>query len=371
MNDMIGKQTEDPRLAEILDVIFRFATGDLQARGTLKNDDSALDGVVAGINILGEELEAKLADNKRAQLALAESEALLRNVFDSVQDGIILAEATSGRFKLVNTAICRMLGYTRDELLNLGVPAIHPEAECTRILHVFNSMARGETRLAAHIPMLRKDGTIFHADITSAPLIVSDEACLVGVFRDASERDRAEQAEELARRDGLTGLYNHITFFRILEDEIARVLRYGGGASLMMIDIDHFKRVNDSFGHLAGDAILRDLSALLRKESRTIDSVCRYGGEEITVILPSTDTAEANLLAERLRKAVERHVFDVGEGLSTGITASIGIATCPRHARAAEALVKAADLALYAAKQGGRNRCCVWSPALVQDRPKS
>jgi diguanylate cyclase (GGDEF)-like protein len=183
-------------------------------------------------------------------------------------------------------------------------------------------------------------------------------AGVLAVARDITERKRAEQAEELASRDGLTGLYNHRMFYSLLKDEIVRTQRFKRPVSLLMLDIDHFKRVNDTYGHQAGDAILKGLSILLMKQARAVDRVCRYGGEEFMVILPETDTAVAMNIAERLRAEVERQPFGINGGKTAGITVSIGVATYPQQVDSLEALVKAADDALYAAKQGGRNRVC-------------
>ena len=124
-------------------------------------------------------------------------------------------------------------------------------------------------------------------------------AGVLAVARDITERKRAEQAEELARRDGLTNLYNHRTFYELLREETVRAQRFNRPVSLLMLDIDHFKRVNDARGHEAGDVILKGLSDLLMKQVRAVDHVCRYGGEEFTVILPETDTAVAMQIAER------------------------------------------------------------------------
>ncbi len=131
------------------------------------------------------------------------------------------------------------------------------------------------------------------------------------IMQDVTERKRMEEQlnaslaekevlvqslNELATRDGLTGLYNHRTFYKLLEDELARAQRFNLPVSLLMLDIDHFKHVNDTYGHLAGDAVLKGLSELLSRQARAIDRVCRYGGEEITVILPESDLeAAANM----------------------------------------------------------------------------
>ena len=124
-----------------------------------------------------------------------------------------------------------------------------------------------------------------------------------------------------------------------------------------MIDVDHFKSVNDTHGHPAGDAILRGLSDRLTGRLRSIDRLCRYGGEELVAILPQSEPTAA-LVAERLRATVAAQPFDIGDGEQIGITVSIGAASIPDDADSAAALIAAADAALYAAKQEGRNRVC-------------
>jgi diguanylate cyclase (GGDEF)-like protein len=178
---------------------------------------------------------------------------------------------------------------------------------------------------------------------------------LVGRVGRRIERDE-RALEELAMRDGLTGLYNHRTFDSILGREITRAQRFKHPLSLLMLDIDYFKRVNDSYGHQAGDEILRGLSAVIGQLARGVDSVCRYGGEEITIVLPETALEGAAIAAERIRSTVENHPFDIGGGKNIPLTVSIGVAAFPAQAATAEALVAAADQALYGAKEGGRNR---------------
>jgi len=172
------------------------------------------------------------------------------------------------------------------------------------------------------------------------------------------ERDE-RRLNELATRDGLTGLYNHKMFHLVLPKEISRCARYGQPSALLMIDIDHFKAVNDRFGHPAGDRVLAELAARLRDALRAADSVFRYGGEEFVAILPVTGEAEACEAAERLRRTVAEAPFASGDGRRTDVTVSIGLAVCPPHAETEEALIAQADAALYAAKAAGRNRVCL------------
>lgn len=175
-----------------------------------------------------------------------------------------------------------------------------------------------------------------------------------------------EMLQQLAEQDGLTGLYNQRTFYVLLANEFTRAQRFNRSVSLLLLDIDHFKSVNDTYGHLAGDAILKELSQRLRCQVRAIDSICRYGGEEITIILPESNLEVATHMAERIRAAVAAHPFDTRMGVNIGITVSIGVASWPAQVDSLQTLVAAADLAMYAAKQGGRNRVVPYAPALCQ-----
>ncbi|NOY38773.1 MAG: GGDEF domain-containing protein [Nitrospirae bacterium] len=164
-----------------------------------------------------------------------------------------------------------------------------------------------------------------------------------------------EKVQELATHDGLTGLYNYREFHNRLEHEFLRAKRYTKTLSLLMTDIDHFKRFNDTYGHMSGDEALRTIGRLIRNLVRSVDIPARYGGEEFTVILPDTPLKQAELVAERLRSSVASHPFFV-EGKTVSLTISIGIASFPEDADTKDELIKAADRALYCAKNGGRNR---------------
>lgn len=182
---------------------------------------------------------------------------------------------------------------------------------------------------------------------------------LIGGITQRLECDE-DKLRELATRDGLTNLYNQRTFYIMLKDNVDRASRYNRPVSLLLLDIDHFKAVNDSYGHLAGDAILRGLSQRLIGRLRTTDRVCRYGGEEITIILPETETDIAVKVAEDIRHLVEREPFYIGKDQYINITVSIGIATAPQHAKETSELVSDADTALYEAKDRGRNLVCIY-----------
>ncbi len=176
--------------------------------------------------------------------------------------------------------------------------------------------------------------------------------------RDQQERKvlRAKLAE-LAITDPLTGLYNRRHFEEILRTEVHRIGRYGGNCSLGMIDLDFFKNYNDTLGHLAGDALLRELAALMRGHLRVSDVLARYGGEEFGLIMVNTPKDEAVQAMERLRAMVEEYPFRGGSIQPFGrLTVSVGIASCPSDGVDYEELVRKADGALYAAKRMGRNQ---------------
>ncbi len=179
-----------------------------------------------------------------------------------------------------------------------------------------------------------------------------------------------ERLSRLAVTDGLTGLFNHRHFHERLALEVERSQRSGRPLSLLMIDVDHFKSFNDSYGHPAGDEVLRRLAIMLTAERRANDVVARYGGEEFSVILVESGKAAALLLAERLRLAA-RNLSPQADPASvaheTQISISVGVATFPDDARDAAALVRAADTALYAAKHAGRNRVAAAPPLSVPE----
>jgi len=168
-------------------------------------------------------------------------------------------------------------------------------------------------------------------------------------------RERNKELHELSIRDGLTGLHNRRHLMVTLSKEMSRTKRYKRSMALLMIDIDHFKRYNDTYGHLAGDDVLRTIAVTLEKSLRSSDYSARYGGEEFAIMLPETEPDGAQQMAERLREKVEGASF-TWEGRAEKITISIGIALCPENGDDLTSLIGSADAALYQAKKAGRNR---------------
>lgn len=211
------------------------------------------------------------------------------------------------------------------------------------------------------------------------PLITKNEA--IGVINISNKRDGklfnkldleflealANQAAiaidnaklyELATKDGLTQLYTYRHFYTLLENELSRAVRYNRNLSVLMMDIDNFKQINDLYGHPVGDRMLRDVASVIENTVRKIDLPARYGGEEFAVILPETSGEEAVSIAQRLRINIEKLKLHVGEDKFVNATISIGISTFPACASNEEELIETADKALYAAKDCGKN--CVY-----------
>ena len=170
-----------------------------------------------------------------------------------------------------------------------------------------------------------------------------------------------ERVKQLAYLDGLTGIFNRRFFELRIEEEVERARRFDSGMAVIMVDIDQFKRLNDEFGHLLGDEVLRQVSSIFSQQLRKIDVVCRYGGEEFAILLSQTNLQHATGVAEKLRKLIESWQFP---GVPRPVTISAGVATCPDHGVTRDQLVKAADAGLYASKVAGRN--CVRVGSLVQ-----
>jgi diguanylate cyclase (GGDEF)-like protein len=170
--------------------------------------------------------------------------------------------------------------------------------------------------------------------------------------------ERYEKAKERAFVDDVTEVYNARYLLEAMDRELRRAERYGAELSVLFLDLDRFKLVNDRHGHLVGSQALRQLSRVLAECVRQVDTLARYGGDEFTIVLPDTGETGAGQVAERIRRTVEETAFEAGRGDSMRLTCCVGYATFPRHGRDRGTLLDAADKAMYRAKSLGRNRVC-------------
>jgi diguanylate cyclase (GGDEF)-like protein/PAS domain S-box-containing protein len=277
--------------------------------------------------------------------------------------------------RYVSPSCFNMIGWTPEEMVGSNPDALIFAEDLPLIADAVVRLNTPDVvNAAATLRMLKKDGGLVWVENNARLIrdpITGEPDEYVLVMRDISERKMLEEKlAVLAMTDGLTGLANRRAFDEVLEREWKRTLREGSQISLLLLDLDYFKRFNDRYGHQVGDDCLRAVSACVKgMVSRPADVVARYGGEEIAVILPNTDTAGAVELAEKMRSAIEKlRITHEGNAEGGGwVTASFGAATALSRDGGTmampEGLLQAADTALYKAKKQGRN--CVATSLLM------
>jgi len=309
-----------------------------------------------------EELEAAFRENERMHRVLRESESRFRGLVNQSLVGIITIE--DGRCTYANPKLAEMFGYSVEEVLHLTVRDIATESESQRIAEQMQRRLRGEVDRADFVFQgLRKDGTAIDVEAHSSVMETGGKSALISLMIDITERTRAErevlalqdQLREQAIHDPLTGLYNRLPLNEFFDRELRMAERNRQSISTVMADLDHFKAVNDTYGHQAGDEILREFGNLIRQSYRASDIYCRYGGEEFLILLPDMTLEKACKRTEHLREALAATPVVYGDS-QIHVTASFGVAAFPQNGRTREELIAAADQALYAAKHNGRNQ---------------
>ncbi len=289
-------------------------------------------------------------------LELEERDEVLQSITNAAQDAVIMID-NQQNITFWNPAAVAMFGYTPEEatgnhLYNLLAPPNYLDAyraAFTTTPKNENHALRGAT---TELHALRQDGSEFPIEISVSSVNLKNNWHAVAIVRDITARKLAEeQLKQLATTDPLTGIYNRRRFNEVMHAELARAKRYATPLSLIIFDIDHFKQINDQFGHPIGDQVLIQLSALVSNTLREADVLARWGGEEFTILAPNCDLQCGRRFAEKLRMLIETYKFtDVSK-----VTCSFGI-TDYRENDDQSSLVKRADHSLYKAKQMGRNR---------------
>ncbi len=293
--------------------------------------------------------------------ALRLSEEKFSKAFRVSPDPMILSAIDTGQVLDINAGFTEQYGYTREETIgrttmDIGLWAnLQQRADTAALMR-----ARGELR-NHEVDFRTKDGRIVTVLGSAAQLNINGQLHWLVQFRDITERKRLLSAlEEQARTDYLTGLSNRRYFMERAEQETSRLKRYGGEIAVLMLDLDHFKRINDEYGHRTGDETLRAFSQCCRLAVRDIDVLARMGGEEFAILLPQTTAANATEVAERIRRSTAEIVLTAADGREVSVTVSIGIATsddgCDDGDNLIDQLLGDADRALYYAKENGRNR---------------
>ncbi|MDQ9171836.1 diguanylate cyclase [Oxalobacteraceae bacterium R-40] len=297
---------------------------------------------------------------KQAEIALTESEWKLKTIIQTEPECVAILTG-EGVIEQMNPAGLEMIGAASEEQsIGMHLCALIDPQYHDGMHELLAKVSSGESGvlmfelvgftgvhrwLECHaVPMRDKHGQI---------------TCSLCVIRDMTDRKKAElELQIMAQTDFLTGLFNRRHFMSLAEQELQRSHRYGGPLTVMMIDIDHFKKVNDTYGHRAGDAVIRSFADLCRTSLRSIDIIGRLGGEEFAVLLPETDIEHAMSAAALLKQRTSQIQVTGDEGQTIRFTVSIGVANKDETSHDLEALLAEADHALYEAKETGRNRVC-------------
>lgn len=299
-----------------------------------------------------------ITERQQREAIRQELEARFRSTFNAAAIGMAVI-STEGLFIQVNASLCRIIGYSENALQHLSIKDLsHPADWQTDLTMVAELLAGTRDSYQAEKRYLHQHGQPIW--ILQAVSAVRDDSGTVLYFiaqiQDISERKRlVEQLERQAHLDYLTGIANRRFFMENAERELARAQRYQSLLSVFMLDIDHFKVINDRHGHAVGDKVLQKLSWIFSEALRENDLPGRLGGEEFAVLLPETDYDKSQEVAERLRNLIAATCVTL-ESVTLHFTVSIGIATLESPADSIDALLNRADKALYRAKQLGRNR---------------
>jgi diguanylate cyclase (GGDEF)-like protein/PAS domain S-box-containing protein len=292
------------------------------------------------------------------QLSLKESELRYRRLFETAQDGILILDAETGAITDVNPFLIHLLGYSRTEFVQKKLWEVGAFIDTEASQEAFEALQKYEYIRYEDLPLRAKSGNLIQVEFVSNVYLVGAEKVIQCNIRDITKRKQAEvKSKALLReqtvRDHLTGLYNRRYLEERLEWELLRDPRKMQPVGIIMMDIDDFKGFNDTYGHAAGDAVLREIGRLLLSHVRGEDISCRYGGDEFIIVLPDAPRAVTVERAEALCECAKQVQFQF-EGQTLGaITVTYGIAVFPEDGSTSSAVLKFADGALYRAKEDG------------------
>jgi diguanylate cyclase (GGDEF)-like protein/PAS domain S-box-containing protein len=292
------------------------------------------------------------------------SELRYRRLFEAAQDGILILDAESGAITDVNPFLIKMLGYSREEFVEKKLWEVGAFKDIEASREAFEALQKNEYIRYEDLPLRAKSGRLVDVEFVSNVYLVGGEKVIQCNIRDNTERKKALDAllkrqallREQSVRDHLTGLFNRRYMEETLERELLRAARKKLSLGVIMLDVDDFKQFNDTWGHAAGDEILRELGLFLLRQVRGEDIACRYGGDEFILILPDASRDVTRQRAQFVCESAQRfHLQFEGHSLPT-VTLSVGVAVFPEDGLTSTTILRAVDAALYRAKHNGRGR---------------
>ena len=304
---------------------------------------------------------------KLKALSIIDSELRYRRLFECAQDGILILDARTGMIEDVNPYLLKLLGYSREEFIKktLREVGVFKDVEASQL--AFEDLQAHDFIRCENLPLKAKDGRLIQVEFSSNDYLVGDKKVIQCNIRDITVRQQVQNAllvseallREQAVRDHLTGLFNRRYLEETLERELLRASHRQLALGIIMLDVDDFKRFNDTFGHAAGDAILHELGNLLLGNVRKEDIVCRYGGDEFVIVLPETTWEVTCKRADLIREyAKQFHLQFEGQTLEA-LTLSLGVAVFPEDGSTSAAILRVVDAALIHAKREGRDQVVV------------
>jgi diguanylate cyclase (GGDEF)-like protein/PAS domain S-box-containing protein len=308
-------------------------------------------GIMAVLSLV---FAAEVTERKRSVEGVKQMAKRFGIAVESAPNAMVMIDR-QGRIALVNSQAVKMFGYNREELIGQPVEVLLPER--FRGGHPgyrmeFSSSPQARPMGAGRdLYAVRKDGSEFPVEIGLNPIETDDELLVMSAIVDITERKRAEeQIRHLAVTDPLTGLANYRRLLDVLDSEIKRHDRTGRSFAVLLLDLDRLKKINDAHGHLVGSRALCRVATILRIHCRSIDTSARYGGDEFVLILPETESAAADQVAQRVSEQVN------SDGDEPSISVSIGIAVYPQDGKTIDELFVAADRALYRDKDSSKRK---------------
>jgi len=299
-------------------------------------------------------MKESIMKDKNSILQLIESEHRLRSILEILPYPIYIAKRKDGKIIFVNRKCCLLFKQSPSKFLNSSAEDLYSDkADRDHLLKLFDSV---NDITDMEVPMKTATGTVFQAELASILVKFDNEDAFIVAINDITQRKRMEKELFIqASTDNLTGINNRGYLYTISEQEVQRSKRFGRELTAMMIDIDHFKQFNDTYGHATGDKVINFVVKIITDVLRQSDVVGRVGGEEFAAILPETNIEGAFLVAERIRTLIEAKNIKI-ENKKLKCTISIGIAQLSIKDKNFDDLIKRADQALYKAKNNGRNK---------------